>query len=79
MRFDFAYMAARRTSAVKRPPPRAETLIPEYLAAVDALDVPGRLVIGGKSMGGRVASMVADQLYAAGLLCLMGCASSRAW
>ncbi len=34
----------------------------------------GALVIGGKSMGGRVASMVADQLYAspaiAGLLCL---------
>ncbi len=74
VRFEFAYMAARRTSAAKRPPPRAETLIPEYLAAVDALDVPGRLVIGGKSMGGRVASMVADQLYAAGriagLLCL---------
>ncbi len=34
----------------------------------------GRLVIGGKSMGGRVASMVADELHAAGsvagLLCL---------
>jgi predicted alpha/beta-hydrolase family hydrolase len=41
---------------------------------VVALAAPGRLVIGGKSMGGRVASMVADELHAgglvAGLLCL---------
>ena len=54
--------------------PRAESVMPEYVAAVDALAAPGRLVIGGKSMGGRVASMVADGLHAqgkvAGLLCL---------
>lgn len=73
-RFEFGYMAARRTSATKRPPPRAETLIPEYRAAVDALNVHGKLVIGGKSMGGRIASMITDDLYKAhrisGLLCL---------
>jgi predicted alpha/beta-hydrolase family hydrolase len=72
-RFEFAYMAARRSGANK-PPPKAETLNPEYLAAVAKLGVPGPLIIGGKSMGGRVASMVADELYAAhkiaGLLCL---------
>jgi uncharacterized protein len=38
------------------------------------LKAKGRLIIGGKSMGGRVASMIADDLYAAGriagLLCL---------
>ena len=71
-RFEFAYMAARRTGA-RMPPPRAETLMPEYRAAVAALGAP-RSVIGGKSMGGRVASMVADELHAAGaiagLLCL---------
>ena len=42
--------------------------------AVDALGATGKLIIGGKSMGGRVASMVGDELYAsgkiAGLLCL---------
>src|SRR4051794_32750237 len=54
-RFEFAYMAARRTGA-RRPPPKAETLISEYCAAVDALHVPGRIFIGGRSMGGRVAS-----------------------
>lgn len=73
-RFEFDYMASRRTSAGRRPPPRADKLKPEYVAAIDALDVSGPLIIGGKSMGGRVASMVADQLHAsrriAGLLCL---------
>ncbi|WP_438753394.1 alpha/beta hydrolase family protein [Pararhizobium sp. O133] len=73
-RFEFAYMAARRTSGTRKPPPRAETLIPEYQAAVQALGVEGPLIIGGKSMGGRVASMIADELYSAGaifgLLCL---------
>src|SRR5882757_11582826 len=51
-RFEFAYMAARR-SGRRKPPPRAETLIPEYRAAVDALGAAGPLIIGGKSMGGR--------------------------
>ena len=72
-RFEFAYMAARRTG-IRKPPPRAETLIPEYEAAISALRCTGRLIIGGKSMGGRVASMVADRLLAkgaiGGLLCL---------
>ena len=73
-RFEFAYMAARRNSGQSKPPPKAETLNPEYLDAVSALGAAGRLIIGGKSMGGRVASMVADELYSkgaiAGLLCL---------
>lgn len=73
-RFEFGYMAARRTEGARKPPPRAETLNPEYRAAVVQLGAKGPLVIGGKSMGGRVASMVADDLFAqgriAGLLCL---------
>ena len=74
VRFEFDYMAARRASSAMRPPPRAEMLKSEYIAAIDALGVEGPLVIGGKSMGGRVASMIADQLHGsgrvAGLLCL---------
>lgn len=74
-RFEFGYMASRRTAAGRRPPPRAETVMPEYLAAIDDLGATnGPLFIGGKSMGGRVASMVADPLFAArriaGLVCL---------
>jgi predicted alpha/beta-hydrolase family hydrolase len=73
-RFEFGYMAARRTGH-RKPPPKAETVIPEYVAAVDALGpTSGPLLIGGKSMGGRVASMAADALYEArriaGLVCL---------
>ena len=73
-RFEFAYMAARRSEGGRKPPPRADRLKGEYLNAVEALNESGRLVIGGKSMGGRVASMVADELYEsskiAGLICL---------
>ncbi len=78
-RFEFDYMAGRRGSAGRKPPPRAEKLCPEYRAAIDALcSAPGTpkgpLIVGGKSMGGRVASMIADDLRGAGriagLLCL---------
>lgn len=74
-RFEFAYMASRRTAAGKKPPPKAETVMPEYVAAIDDLGpTNGPLLIGGKSMGGRVASMVADALFdagrIAGLVCL---------
>jgi predicted alpha/beta-hydrolase family hydrolase len=67
-RFEFGYMAGRRVG-VRKPPPRAESVMPEYRAAVAELGAP-KVVIGGKSMGGRVASMVADEVGAAGLLCL---------
>ena len=73
-RFEFAYMASRRTDAGRKPPPRAESVRPEFKNAVAALAADSPLVIGGKSMGGRVASMVADELLEAGqiagLLCL---------
>jgi predicted alpha/beta-hydrolase family hydrolase len=69
-RFEFGYMASRRTSSGRKPPPRAETLKSEYVAAIAALKARGPLIIGGKSMGGRVASMIADEHRAAGLLCL---------
>ena len=72
-RFEFNYMAARR-SGQRKPPPRAESVQPEYSAAIDALGAKGRLIIGGKSMGGRVASMIADAMRdqgkIVGLLCL---------
>lgn len=74
-RFEFGYMAARRSGDGRKPPPKAEKVMPEYIAAIDDLGpTNGPLIIGGKSMGGRVASMVADQLFEAGriagLLCL---------
>jgi len=74
VRFEFAYMAGRRTGGSRKPPPRADKLIPEYLGAIEELQADGPLIIGGKSMGGRVASMIADELFEvdriAGLLCV---------
>lgn len=73
-RFEFDYMASRRTSVSRKPPPKAEKLIPEYRSAIESLDVQGPLIIGGKSMGGCVASMIADDFHTSGkivgLLCL---------
>ena len=73
-RFEFAYMAARRDGGSRKPPPKAERLMDEYRAAVAELPYGGSVLIGGKSMGGRVASLVADELFAqkriAGLVCL---------
>ncbi|RWD39186.1 alpha/beta family hydrolase [Mesorhizobium sp.] len=75
-RFEFHYMAARRYGH-RKPPPRAETVNPEYIKAIADLrskGVKGPLIIGGKSMGGRVASMIADEMFSkdeiSGLLCL---------
>ena len=74
-RFEFNYMAQRRTGEGKRPPPKAERLVDEFRAVVaEAGGTSRRVFIGGKSMGGRVASMIADELFAAGqikgLVCL---------
>ena len=60
-RFEFGYMARRRDAEGRQPPPRAETLRPEYLAAIASLDAEGPLIIGGKSMGGRIATHIAAQ------------------
>jgi uncharacterized protein len=73
-RFEFSYMAVRRITGVRRPPPKAPTLMDEYRVIISELDMGGRVIIGGKSMGGRIASMIVDEAHAAGraagLLCL---------
>ena len=73
VRFEFAYMAQRRAQGSKRPPPRAELLMREFIEAIDAVDRKP-LFIGGKSLGGRMASMIADELHrkgvVRGLVCL---------
>jgi hypothetical protein len=75
--FEFAYMASRRDNGPKRPPPRAEALVAEYRDMVHLVRSKNRrqkLFIGGKSLGGRVASLFADELHdrteIGGLVCL---------
>jgi uncharacterized protein len=70
VRFEFPYMAARRTSGKRRAPDREPVLLESWRSVIGRLGNPARLVIGGKSMGGRIASMVADEAQVAGLVCL---------
>ena len=69
-RFEFPYMAKRRVDGKKRGPDRAPVLLEFFGKVVDQLGDPKHLIIGGKSMGGRMASMVADELGVAGLVSL---------
>ena len=73
-RFEFPYMAARRADGRKRPPDGQAKLLDSWRQAVAAQRPAGRstcrLAIGGKSMGGRMASLIADEVGAAGLVCL---------
>jgi predicted alpha/beta-hydrolase family hydrolase len=69
VRFEFPYMYARREGR-RRGPDRASVLAETWREAVRAVGVPGDLVIGGKSLGGRIAAHVADELGVRGLVCL---------
>lgn len=71
LRFEFPYMAARRSDGRKRPPDRMPKLEAAFRTAFQAAraEAVGPLFVGGKSMGGRVASMLADELGAAGAAC----------
>ncbi len=70
-RFEFPYMARRREGAGGRgAPDRAPVLEATWLEVIDALGGGRDLVIGGKSMGGRIASHVADRGRVRGLVCM---------
>jgi predicted alpha/beta-hydrolase family hydrolase len=73
LRFEFPYMRARRDEGRKKPPDRGPVLEEAWREAIrGAAGKKGAkaVVIGGKSMGGRIASMVADETGVAGLVCL---------
>jgi len=63
VRFEFPYMAKRREDGKRRPPDRQPKLLEAFrhvLAAVaDEVGAETHLFIGGKSMGGRMASLLA--------------------
>jgi predicted alpha/beta-hydrolase family hydrolase len=67
-RFEFPYMAARRVDGKRKPPDRQPVLLSTWREVIAG--IKGPVVIGGKSMGGRMASLIADDVHAAGLLCL---------
>ncbi len=69
-RFEFPYMAMRRVDGKRRGPGSATRLLDFYRDIVkeNQNDLP--LFIGGKSMGGRIASMIADEPGLSGIICL---------
>lgn len=72
LRFEFAYMAARRLDGKKRPPNPQVQLLQQWRDVYHLVrqQVAGPLAIGGKSMGGRMASLLAEELGADALVCL---------
>ena len=67
---DFAYMREMNVEGRRRPPPKVERLVDElkYWYELIAAESDSPLWIGGKSMGGRVASMLAAQQHVDGLI-----------
>jgi len=69
VRFEFPYMRRRRETGKGGAPDSPSVLVQSWRDVISELG-PARLVIGGKSMGGRIASMVADDAKVRGLVCL---------
>jgi len=70
LRFEFPYMRARRQGGGRGAPDREPILRNAWKEVVEELGGGERVVIGGKSLGGRIASLVADEVGARGLVCL---------
>ncbi len=59
-RFEFPYMAKTREDGTRRPPDRVPDLAQAFGVAVSAAGAePHRLILAGKSMGGRLATILA--------------------
>ena len=65
VRFEFPYMAGRRQGGKKRPPDRQPVLLEHFQKVIQhvssAAPKGASLYIGGKSMGGRMATLLAAQ------------------
>lgn len=69
IRFNFPYMIKRAEDGKRRPPDRAPKLLEAYQEIIEQCDA-GKLVIGGKSMGGRMASHLSELDKVAAMACL---------
>ena len=68
IRFEFPYMQQIRDSGKRRPPNPQAILLEYWQQKITQYRPKGKLVLAGKSMGGRMASMVADDCNLDGLL-----------
>jgi len=73
IRFNFPYMRANAIDGKRRPPDRAPKLINDFNLHIEAIKAeysPTRIILMGKSMGGRMAAMVAADTDVDGVICL---------
>lgn len=71
VRFEFPYMAARREGTKRGgPPDRQPVLLDTFRRVIEEHGGGAQVAVGGKSMGGRMASMVADEMKVRALVCL---------
>ncbi|WP_310597188.1 alpha/beta family hydrolase [Aeromonas aquatica] len=69
VRFNFPYMSKRALDGKRRPPDRQPVLLDHWRERVREFAHP-RLFVAGKSMGGRMAAEICDEMDAAGLIVL---------
>ncbi len=74
LRFNFPYMARAVAEGRNRPPDRQPVLEESWMEAINSARsrpaAGGGLFIGGKSLGGRIATLVADAASVDGVVCL---------
>jgi uncharacterized protein len=69
VRFNFPYMDRVKETGKRRPPDRPPILLQTWRNVIGELGAK-YLIIGGKSLGGRIASLVADEQGVLGLVAL---------
>lgn len=69
VRFEFPYMAARREGRKSGAPDRQAVLLDSWRRVIEEHGGGERVAIGGKSMGGRMASLIADEMHVRALVC----------
>jgi predicted alpha/beta-hydrolase family hydrolase len=69
VRFEFPYMERRRSEGRRGAPDREAVLRARWIEIVERFGGGPRVAVGGKSMGGRIASMIADEVAARALVC----------
>jgi predicted alpha/beta-hydrolase family hydrolase len=69
VRFEFPYMVERRATGKKLPPDRQPKLLECWTTVIDYFGAEN-LIIGGKSMGGRMATLIADDTKVRGVAAL---------
>jgi len=70
IRFEFPYMQRRRETGKGGAPDPPRVLMQSFHDAIEQAAGGSTLVIGGKSMGGRIATMVAEDAKVLGVVCL---------